>query len=250
MGPDQFMGKWFAVPAALEVLVFQAWGLLTYMFLHLDFWHLFANMFWLYYLGQLFVQFLGEKKLLSLYLVGGIAGGLLYIIAFNLFPVFKGILPVSRALGASASVMAIVVGLATYAPNYAIRIVLIGDVKLKYIAIFSFVMDVLSVSGTNSGGHIAHLGGAALGYYFAKEWGKGKDITAWIYVPINFIASLFKSSSASKLKVKYKSKKKKSSKKSDNQSEVDAILDKISRSGYESLSKSEKETLFKASNQP
>jgi membrane associated rhomboid family serine protease len=249
--PDQWALQWLAVPSDPSKLIFKPWTVITYMFLHLGFFHLLTNMLWLYFLGTLFVQFLGEKKLFTVYIAGGIAGALLYILFFNVFPVFKTVNSSAIALGASASVMAVVVGVGTFAPNYAIRLLLLGEVKLKYIAIFSFVIDVLSISNSNSGGHIAHIGGAALGFLFAKQWAKGKDITVWVNSASNFLLALVKPSKKSKMKVKYKrsssSDYEYTDRKKEEQAEVDAILDKISRSGYDSLSKKEKEILFKAS---
>ena len=208
------------------------------------------NMLWLYFLGQLFMQFLGERKLHSVYLAGGIAGAALYIICYNVFPVFANVKSSAIALGASASVMAVVVGIGTYSPNFSIRLMFLGDVKLKYIAMFSFVMDLISISNSNSGGHIAHIGGAALGFFFAKQWKQGNDITAWAANSLDFVVAIFKPRKP-KMKVKYKRESTTSydynSRKKDEQAEVDTILDKISRSGYDSLSKREKEILFKAS---
>lgn len=253
MGSDlnagQWTAQWFAVPSNLSDLIYKPWTIISYMFLHQGFWHLAINMLWLYFLGQLFVQFLGERKLLTLYLAGGIAGALLYIISFNVFPVFQNVVSISRALGASASVMAIVIGLATHIPNYSIRLFLIGDVKLKYIALIIFIIDLAGVSNSNSGGHIAHIGGAIMGYLFAKQWAKGNDITAWAGKAFDFINALFKSTKKQKLSVKYrKSGSSKTSSRRSDQEEVDRILDKISKSGYDSLSKEEKDLLFRASN--
>jgi len=212
---------------------------------------LLSNMLWLYFLGTLFVQFLGERKLYTVYIAGGIAGALLYILFFNIFPVFKTVNSSAIALGASASVMAVVVGVGTYSPNYAIRLMFLGEVKLKYIAIFSFAIDVLSISNSNSGGHIAHIGGAALGFVFAKKWAKGKDITAFVGKSSDFVLALLKPGAKRNMKVKYKrpsaSNYEYNDRKKEDQAEIDIILDKISRSGYDSLSKKEKEILFKAS---
>ena len=249
---DYFATQWFAVPSDLSRLLTRPWSIITYMFLHLDFWHILMNMIWLYFLGQLFVEFLGEKKLYTVYIAGGIAGALLYIIFYNVFPVFEIALPTSKALGASASVMAIVVAVATHVPNFSIRLMFIGSVKLKYIAIFFFVVDLLSMSNSNSGGHIAHIGGAALGFFFAKNWQKNIDITAWVDTATDFILAIFKPSKQ-KMKVRYSQGKQgrqtsNSNRKKDEQAKVDEILDKISRSGYDSLSKEEKDFLFKASN--
>ncbi len=247
--PEQFALNWLAVPARLDVLIYKPWTLFSYMFLHLDFWHILGNMLWLYFLGQLFVEFLGEKKLWTVYIAGGLAGAVLYILFFNIFPVFEEVMPVSKALGASASVMAVIVGIATYAPNFSIRLMFIGSVKLKYIALFWFLFDLLSISNSNSGGHIAHLGGAALGFFFAKQWLKGNDITEWVEKSWIFISSIFgkPKGNRSKMKVKYSRSRDQGQHAQDEQRKVDEILDKISKSGYDSLSKAEKDFLFKAS---
>jgi membrane associated rhomboid family serine protease len=250
---DGWVMNWLAVPAKLEFLITRPWTIITYMFLHVDFWHIFGNMLWLFFLGQIFEEFLGERKLWTVYLAGGIAGALLYILFFNFFPVFREVMPISRALGASASVMAIVIGIATYAPNFSIRLLFLGNIPLKYIGIFWFVVDLLGISNSNSGGHIAHIGGAALGFFFARQWKKGKDITAWAGYGADVVKSLFSFKPKSKLKVKYRksaeSKDEFNSRKQEKQERLDAILDKISRSGYDSLSKEEKDELFRASKQ-
>lgn len=249
--PNSWATNWLAVPSELSTLITRPWTILSYMFLHLDFFHLLSNMLWLYFLGQLFVQFLGEKKLWTVYIAGGIAGAALYILFFNLFPVFDQISPYAKALGASASVMAVVVAVGTYAPDFSIRLLFIGNVKLKYIALFSFLLDVISISNSNSGGHIAHIGGAALGFYFAKQWKKGKDITAWVSTATAFIQAMFKPSPKRKMKVQYRRSNSDyayQDRKKEEQEIVDEILDKISRSGYDSLTKKEKDILFNASN--
>lgn len=248
INPKSWASDYFAVPASLPQLLIRPWTLVSYMFLHFDFWHLFINMLWLYSIGELFVQFIGQKKLVSLYFAGGLAGALLYIISFNLFPVFNGILPVSKALGASASVMAIVVGIASYQPDLSIRLFLFGQIKLKYIAIGIFILDLASIPNANSGGHIAHIGGAIIGYYFAKNWRKGVDITAWVDKSIGFVLSFIPKKKPD-LKVKYSKSRddyEYNSNRNDQQAKVDAILDKISKSGYDSLTKAEKDFLFKA----
>ena len=151
---------WLAVPADLGSLIYKPWTLITYMFLHYDFLHILFNMLWLFWFGQLFMQFIIPKRMLSVYLLGGLSGALLYIIAFNLIPAFQPSVPVSIALGASASVYAVVVAVCAYIPDYSMGLLLIGRVKLKYIAIVVVVIDILSISQGNAGGHIAHLGGA------------------------------------------------------------------------------------------
>ena len=251
-----FAKNWLAVPASLGALIFKPWTIFTYMFLHLDFWHILTNMLWLYFLGQLFVQFLGEKKLWTVYIAGGVAGALLYILFFNIFPLFADSVPYSKALGASASVMAVIIAIGTYAPNFSIRLLILGSVKLKYIAMFWILFDFFNIASSNAGGHIAHLGGAALGFFFAREWKKGRDITLWVEKSWDVIKAIFVGSGRkrSKMKVKY-SKKKQAGRvykdemnpSTEQQKKVDEILDKISKSGYDSLSKAEKDILFKAS---
>jgi membrane associated rhomboid family serine protease len=246
-----------ALPASLSSFIVRPWTLVSYMFLHYGLSHIVFNMLALFMLGQLFVQFLGNKKLIGVYISGGIAGGILYMIAFNIFPTFQGIIDGSYVLGASGSVMAIVFATCFYQPNFIVKLMFIGEVRLKYIALVFLILDLVSISGStnaiegNYGGHIAHIGGAALGFLFAKQWKQGKDITNWVGRSIGFILALFKSSSKSKMKVKYKRPTddyEYQSRKKDEQEKIDIILDKISKSGYESLSKAEKEILFKASN--
>ncbi|HIA36613.1 MAG TPA: rhomboid family intramembrane serine protease [Flavobacteriales bacterium] len=248
--------KWLAVPADLRNLVFKPWTFFTYMFLHEGFMHILFNMLWLFWFGKIFIEYLGSRKLLSVYILGGMAGAILYIIAFNIFPVFSTVLPYSYALGASASVLAIVIATATYIPNYSIHLMFIGPVKIKYIAIFSVVLDVLSIQSGNAGGHIAHLGGAVFGYFFVVKYRNGQDFSKGFNRFFQNLGTYFLKPD-NDMHVAYSSKNKTNKKKSDadynrerasNQRKMDEILDKISKSGYDSLSKEEKEILFKFSN--
>lgn len=256
LSADQFALNWLAVPSDLTQLLFKPWTLLSYMFLHLGFIHILFNMIGLYFLGQLFVQLLGEKKLWTLYISGGIAGALLYIIFFNVFPVFESMTPFSKMLGASASVFAIVSAVGTYAPDLPVRMLFFGNVKLKYIAGTFILISFLNITKANPGGNIAHIGGALLGFFFAREWRKGKDITAWVNTATAFVKAIFTFKKKSRMKVKYKKSNQQqrsetryeyNSRKKEEQEQVDAILDKISRSGYDSLTKAEKDFLFRAS---
>lgn len=248
---SSMVASWLALPADLGQLILKPWTIITYMFLHEGFLHLAFNMLILYFGGQIFLQFLDAKKLIGTYLLGGISGGLLYILAFNIFPVFNGIVSGALNLGASASVMAVLIAIAAYVPNYSIRLMLLGNVKLKYIALVYVIMDIISIPQGNSGGHIAHLGGAFFGFYFAYRLRSGKDITVGVNRLLNYFAYLF--SSKRKMKVVYKNPGKTKSdvaynaQKAANQQKIDAILDKISKSGYDSLSKEEKAILFDAS---
>ena len=156
------------LPANLSILIKQPWSFISYMFLHSGFLHLLFNMVWLHFGGKLFLQYLKPKQLLSTYILGRLFGGILFIISYNYVPAFETLSDGAAAVGASASVFAIMVAIATYTPNYAIQFPFIGFLKLKYIAIFMVAMDILSIPKGNAGGHIAHLGGALFGYLYIK----------------------------------------------------------------------------------
>jgi len=236
------------LPAENSKLLSQPWAFITYMFLHNGFLHLLFNMVWLHFAGKIFLQYLNPKQLLSTYLLGGVSGGLIFIIAYNYIPALAIYTENAQALGASAAVLAIMVAVATYTPNYSVRFPFIGIVKLKHIAIFSVMLDLLSIPKGNAGGHIAHLGGALFGYLYIKQLQKGNDFSIGFTKWINNISNLFKPKS--KLKTVHKRKKTDTqfnTEKSAHQIAVDIVLEKISKSGYESLSKEEKATLFSAS---
>jgi membrane associated rhomboid family serine protease len=254
---DLFPGflNYLAVPANLEVLARRPWTLVTYMFLHMDFLHILFNLLWLYWFGTVFIQELGLKKLLSTYLLGGLSGGILYVLFYNLFPVFEPVRAASIALGASASVMAIVIAAATFQPERRMHLILIGPVKIIYIALVMFVLTSLVDFSTNTGGKIAHIGGALFGYLFAYNYKRGKDITRGFDRMMDSIASWFKP--RERMKVTYKRSADQKSpaddlaynkQKAEEQKEIDRILDKISKAGYESLTSREKEMLFKMGN--
>ena len=236
------------LPAESSILVTQPWTFVTYMFLHNDFLHLLFNMIWLHFGGKIFLQYLSPKQFLSTYILGGISGGLLFILTYNYVPALTMHTQNAQALGASASVLAIMVAIATYSPNYSVRFPFIGIVKLKHIAIFCVVLDVLSIPQGNAGGHIAHLGGALFGYFYIKQLKKGNDISNGFSNFLNKLVNTFKTKS--KLKTVHKrpkSDKQFNTEKIKQQKAVDLVLEKISKSGYESLSKEEKATLFSAS---
>lgn len=239
---------WFAVPASLPALLLKPWTLVTYMFYHEDFFHILFNMLWLFWMGKIFQEYLGEKKLFSTYVLGGICGALLYIIAYNVFPLFAESVGFSFALGASAGVLAITIATATLLPDYRIGILLIGPVPLKYIALVTVFLDLISVSGSNAGGHIAHLGGALFGFIYVRQLKQGRDVAAGFNNFIGRLATIFKRKS--KMKVTYKRAKGDDefiSAKKANQERIDEILDKISKSGYGSLTNEERDFLFKTS---
>ena len=220
--------KWFTIDADFGQLIFKPWSIITYGFLHGSFSHIFWNMIILYYFGKILNNLFGDKLLKKLYLSGIVAGGLTYVISYNVFPVFRGV--ESVMIGASAGVMSVLFYLASYSPQMGIRIFFF-DIKIIYIALFLFFYDIIQIPLNNSGGHIAHIGGAIWGYYYCISNNKGGDLT-------QFIFNIFKTT------------KKKNTKASHNnnnfdQKKIDSILDKISDSGYDSLTKKEKEYLFK-----
>ena len=227
------------------LVITRPWTIITYMFTHEGLWHLAVNMLIFYYISQIFIDLLGEQRLLPLYIFGGIVGLLLYILAFNVLPNYNGArIPI---IGASASVMAIMVATATYVPNYPIRLMILGTIPLKYIAGFYVLVDVLALRGNaNMGGHIAHLGGAIYGFIYARQLTKGTDFGKYFYLFINGFKGIFEKKP--KVRMVHKDEKgRKSSSNKNHQAKVDAILDKISKSGYENLTKEEKEFLFNAS---
>lgn len=250
VGDFQQIISWLSLPAGISNLLYKPWTILSYMFLHEELFHLLFNMLVLYFGGQIFMQFLNQKKLVVTYLLGGLSGGLLYILLFNLLPVFNEITPVVYALGASASVMAVLIAAATYVPNFTVQLIFFGNVKLKYIALIYVVIDLVSIPQGNAGGHIAHLGGALFGFLYVQQLQKGNDFTLGFSRFLDKLKELF--SFKRKMKVVYKSPKSKNdhefnAQKKANQQKIDAILDKISKSGYDSLTGEEKAILFDAS---
>ena len=237
-----------AVPSALKVLITRPWTLITYMFLHKDIWHILFNMLWLYWFGTIFLQYLDPRKLVSVYLLGGISGALVYILSFNVFPAFAGLVNESVAIGASASVMAVVIAIAAYVPDYTVNLLLLGRVKIKYMALAIFVLTSFMDFSVNSGGKLAHIGGAVFGYFYTLNIRQGRDIGKSINRIIDFIVTLFRP--RKKMKVTYKKPSNEyeyNAMKSEHQARINTILDKISKGGYDSLTKEEKETLFRES---
>lgn len=227
-----YLLNYLMLPANIDHLLHKPWTIITYMFTHESFIHILFNMLWFYGFGKIFIEFLTSKQLLSTYIMGGIVGGLFYILAFNIFPVFETLANNSYALGASAAVIAVVIAISFYVPDYKVNLLFFGLVKVKHIAIATIIIDFLSVASENSGGHIAHLGGALYGIGYAWLLRKPK-------IKINFRKTV-KQDTRRMTDYEYNYQKKKE------QKEIDRILDKIARHGYDSLTKKEKETLFKA----
>jgi membrane associated rhomboid family serine protease len=242
--------KYLEVPSRMDELLARPWTVITYMFAHFSFMHILFNMLVLYWFGRIFMQYLTGRQLLTTYLIGGLAGALLYLIFLNGFPGLRIPLGVTM-LGASAAIMAIVVAISAYAPDYTLNLLFIGPVKLKYIALFYIVLDVLMIASDNSGGNIAHLGGAMYGLLFTSQFKKGRDPGKWLNRILDFLFNLFRP--RPKLNVTYRKNAPHISdfdynrNKVAQQKEIDRILDKIARAGYESLTKQEKEILFSMS---
>ena len=238
--------NWLALPADSLQLMQRPWTLLTYMFLHFNFLHILFNVLMLYWMGKIFLFYFDEKKLLGVYLLGGLFGGLFFVLAYNFFPAFTEVLSFARLLGASASVLAIIAAVATYAPNHAINLLFIGQVKMKHLALFSIVLYIIGIASSNSGGNLAHLGGAVFGFFFALQYKKGHDWTKILTKIIDGMARLFRPNQ--RIKITYRSKNDDldyNRQKNLKQEEINRVLDKISKSGYDSLTKEEKELLFK-----
>lgn len=243
--------EYIAVSSNADTLMRRPWTIFSYMFVHAEFFHIFFNMLILYVFGKIFLTNFNPRNLGSLYILGGIAGAAIYFVAFNTIPYYidMGYPPM---IGASASVMAIIFGASFYQPNRQIVLLFLGKIKIIYIALFIFILDFVSLgSSSNPGGHVAHIGGAIVGYIYAKQYLKGKDITRWMTKIMDRIFNLFKKKPAKpKMKVNYQKRDSDynyNQRKKEKTEEIDLILDKIKSSGYSSLSKDEKKRLFDAS---
>lgn len=242
--------KWLMLPADLSQLMYRPWTLLTHMFTHFKILHLLFNMLWLYWFGRIISEFVGQKKILPIYVLGGLTGAVLLIISYNIFPGLQSSVPYVQALGASAGVLAIVVAAATLVPDYSIHLLFFGAVRIKYIALIMIIIDLVSIPQANTGGHIAHLGGAVFGFVFVKQMQNGQDWSIPFNNLLEKITGLF--SKIKKPRVAYKNpnssgfkRSSPSDSKMSRQERTDAILDKISSSGYDSLSDEEKAFLFR-----
>ena len=250
-GIGENLSQWLGISSNIHVVLHRPWTLLTYMFLHFDLLHIFFNMIVLYVGGRLFSDFIGSDRLVPTYLFGGLAGAVFYVVSFNIFPAFRGVVAYSVAIGASASVLAIFIAIAVYMPNYQLPLLLLGRIRLKYIALFFVVMDLISIDQGNPGGHLAHLGGAAWGFFYASLLKKGLDPARGIGAWMDAVAGLF--SRKPRMRVEYHrdrpiSDEEYNDQKVADREKMDDILDKISRFGYDSLTKEEKQFLFKMGN--
>ena len=251
---DQLM-----VPGDIHAFLHKPWTLVTYFFTHDEIFHILYNMLFLYWFGRLIDEYLGNRRLIGLYIMGGIAGGLLFLAMYNLVPYFQNQDGARPMLGASAAAFSVAVGAATLLPNYTFHLLFFGPVRIKYIVFFFIILSIAQSAGANAGGNLAHLGGALMGFGYVKLLQNGTDLGRPIYWIADGWSNLLKPKPA--VKVSYRQRSNASTQASayvsstgspssistPDQDEVDTILDKISRSGYESLTREEKQKLFRAS---
>ncbi|MGB4292287.1 MAG: rhomboid family intramembrane serine protease [Bacteroidales bacterium] len=240
----------FSVPSSFKSFILRPWTVITYMFTHKDLLHIAVNMLWLYWFGKIFLDYLDQKKLVAVYLLGGITGALMYVISYNIFPAFSEFAGSSiPLLGASAAVMAVVVAISVYVPDYTVFLFLLGRIKIKYIALVIFILTSIVDFQANSGGKLAHIGGAIFGYIYTVYYRKGKDLGKWLNRIIDFFVTFLKP--RKKLKVTYKKRVTDDYEynriKAERQARINEILDKISKGGYDSLTREEKDFLFRES---
>jgi membrane associated rhomboid family serine protease len=237
----------FQLSSDINVVIFKPWTLISYGFFHADFFHLFFNMLMLFFSANLFKTFFSEKQLINFYFSSLVFSGLVFIASGYIFPAYANHVPL---VGASGAIMAVLMATTVYAPNFSVRLLLIGQVKLIYITAVFILIDFIQLSSTNSRGHMAHLGGALFGYLFVNQIRKGKTISLPFYDWYQLVVGFFKPKQKKPFKTVYKNSKQPAQSFNNNQSinqkKIDDILDKISASGYDSLTKEEKEFLFNA----
>lgn len=247
--------QWFELPSSLQQILYQPWSIITYMFMHKGLMHILWNMLALYAFGRIFLQFYSSRHFVGVYLLGGVTGGLFFLLSYNLLPYFDGVVGHSYLVGASASVLAVVMASAIRSPHYRVNLFLFGSVRLMTIAIVTVIISFLLITSDNAGGNIAHLGGAFAGWVFAYMLNKGRDIVKPINYAIDAMVNFFTKGVSCKRKPKFKYVKtgKRSAdynynaRKKEQEDEMNRILDKVKKSGYSSLSDEEKRRLFDVS---
>lgn len=259
LGTYDLIRNQLTIPASIMDFLHKPWTLFTYFFAHDEIFHILYNMLFLYWFGRLIDEYLGNRRLVGLYIMGGLAGGLVYLLMYNTVPYFQNLAESSRMLGASAAAFSVAVGAATLLPNYTFHLLFFGAVRIKYIVFFFIILSVAQSAGSNAGGNLAHLGGAMMGFFYVKLLQGGTDLGRPIYWLMEGWSSMLRPKPA--VKVSYRQRSSASTQASPyatvgnqpsapstpDQDEVDLILDKISRSGYESLTREEKQKLFRAS---
>ena len=242
-----YVNYWLLLSSSPSELLFKPWTLLTYAFFHGGVMHLIFNLIMLNFAARLFLTFFTAKQFLGLYILGAIFSGLIFVLTYFLFQ------NVGVLIGASGAIMAVLIASATYAPLYQIRLMFIGNVKLWHIAAVFLILDLIQMPASNMGGHIAHLGGAFFGFLFIKLLQKGTDLSLFVTKIISFFVNIFKPKKGTPFKKVHRNPTQPQPKtasrivvKDKTQQQIDEILDKISQSGYDSLTKDEKEFLFRA----
>jgi len=242
----RFIIQWFALPASLNTFIYKPWTLISYSFLHQNLFHILSNLLVLYYIGNLFLDFYTKKQFLNFYFLGGIFGGSMFLIYYYLIDALN-VLPLA---GASAAVTTIFIAIATKIPRYALRLRFIGSVELWVLAAIWVSLSILQLANPDKGSAIAHISGAIFGFIYSKQLEKGNDIGQWFEMILDYFSTLFKPKKKSPFKAVYKTKNKRSTNSKEvsktKQRKIDDILDKISKSGYESLTQEEKDFLFRA----
>ena len=254
VSPALYLKMWTELPSSIMQFIVQPWSLFTYMFLHAGLMHLLWNMLMLYWVGKIFLSYFSTRHFVGLYLLGGIMGGLFFMVAYNLFPMFTANGSQAYLVGASAAVLAVVAAAATRVPDYRINLLFIGEIRLVTLAIIMVVSTLLLLTSNNAGGEFAHLGGAFAGWLFVNRLNKGRDITAFVNKMVDALVVLCGKlcDAAKKPKMKiYKGKRQDdynyNAQKKEQSADVDAILEKLKKKGYESLTEEEKKRLFDAS---
>ena len=254
-----FIREQLMIPGEFSAFLHKPWTIITYFFTQEDIFHILYNMLFLYWFGRLVDEYLGNRRLVGLYFMGGLAGGVLYLIMYNFVPYFQTTADTARMLGASAAAFSVAIGAATLLPNYTFHLLFLGPVRIKYIVFFFIILSVAQSAGMNAGGNLAHLGGAVMGFFYVKLLQHGTDLGRPLYWIVDGWSNLLKPKPAVKVSYRQRSSantqvspfasasSSPSSVSTPDQDEVDMILDKISRSGYESLTREEKQKLFRAS---
>lgn len=241
---NHIKSAYISFPSSPMAFLHRPWSVITYQFTHEGFFHILYNMMVLFMAGRILREFLGDKKLLNVYLLGGVAGAAVFMLAMNIFPVFAG---EHIMVGASASVIAVLAAAATLVPNYTIYLILLGPVRLVYIMLFFFLIDLLNLGGADGVAHFAHLGGAVFGFVYIRALQNGNDIGAWLTSLLSWAQGLFKPKPNMRVSYRRTAPVPPPVQKGVSQDQIDAILDKIAKSGYDSLNQKEKDILFKAS---
>jgi len=245
--------NWFRLPADFHTLLNRPWTLFTYMFMHEKVWHMLGNLLWLWAFGYIFQDLTGNKRLIPLFLYGGVAGGLFFMVCYNLFPALVPQMHVATLIGASAGVMAIAIATTTLAPDYRIFPMINGGIPLWVLTVAYLIIDLASIAGANSGGHLSHLAGAAIGFVFIYQLRRNRDWSAWMNNLFDWIGNLFNPDKQSWQKtartdLHYKTRGTQPYRKIPNitQKRIDEILDKINQQGYRFLTDEEKDILKRA----